>query len=85
MCYPLPDIYSSVLANQWVGISNYSSHVRGQSLAFRGPLEEYPRNRYTDTAPQAWGQLWYGLQGQGLNTEMSYSVELQPNTIPKAA
>lgn len=59
----LPEIYFPVNASQWTMIALYGAefHGTGGTVAFSGPLDTYPLWPSSNTADQAWSQLWTSL------------------------
>ncbi len=77
---PLPEIYFDTNAGQWAMIDLYGAEYQGSEgkMAFLGPLDTYPLWTTSNTADQAWSQLWSALNGNPATAQgMPYSAEIQ--------
>ena len=61
---------------RWEGISSYGQSYQNQGNIFSGPLDEYPRDKSTNTSSQAWDQL-NCAKGQ----DSAYSLELKSGSM----
>lgn len=77
----LPEIYYPINASQWTMIGLYGAefHGSGGSIAFSGPLDTYPLWQSSNSADQAWSQLWSSLNSYSATAAQPryhYSTEM---------
>lgn len=74
---PTPEIYFSSQANQWAMISLYGAQVHNRPLDIAGPLDEHDLDNSSNTATQAWDQLWNGVNAHSSTAQnFRYSLEI---------
>ncbi len=75
--YPTPQIYYNSQAEEWAMISLYGAQQQGKPLNIAGPLDEYPLNSATNTATQAWDDLWNAVNANSSTAQnFRYSLEI---------
>ncbi len=58
-------------------ISLYGAQHQNAPVYMQGPLDEYDLDTSTNTASQAWNQLWTDLHNNSLTAQnMSFSLEI---------
>jgi hypothetical protein len=75
--HPIPEIYYPAQASQWAMLSLYGAQHQGRRMNIWGPLDEYVLNTSTNTAAQAWNQLWSDVNNNSATKQnFSYSMEI---------
>jgi hypothetical protein len=75
--HPTPEIYYQANADQWAMISLYGANYQGGHIVIWGPMDEYPLNTSTNTAAQAWNEMWNAVNARSSTAQnFGYSLEI---------
>lgn len=75
--HPVPEIYYQSQANEWAMISLYGAQHQGGHIVIWGPMDEYPLDNSTNTAAQAWNELWNAVNARSSTAQnFGYSMEI---------